>query len=160
MNTFEVGVTVLTNIGWIRRVVNIMLQKIKKNGTELGIPPAGGYTGDTSGLVHPFDVLAPWTCESCPDPWSQFKAIGPEYMGNVILSSNEIRWGDIYTHASFVHEIPIYTWPSRCTACDTRFRKHKRSTNALVKIWRHPKRMEKLDNQWVLSKIRSIVKSS
>lgn len=120
--------------------------------SELGIPPEGGYTGDTSGLVHPFDVLAPWTCESCPDPWSQFKAIGPEFMGNVILSSDEIRWGDIYTHASFVHEIPIYTWPTRCRSCDTRYKKHKRTTNALVRIFRHPVRQEKVDGIWVFTR--------
>ena len=121
-------------------------------GTELGIPPEGGYTGDTSGRLHPWEVLAPWTCESCPDPWSQFQALGPEYMGSVVTSSNAICWGDIYTHATHFEEIQIYTWPTRCRSCDTRYKKHKRTTNALVRIFRHPVRMEKVDNIWCFTR--------
>ena len=135
-----------------------MLQKIKKNGTELGIPPEGGYTGDTSGPAHFIDVLAPWTCESCPDPWSQFKALGPEFMGTVVTSSDGIRWGDIYTPATFIHEIPIHTWPTRCRECDTRYKKHKRTTNALVRIFRHPLRQEKVDGVWWLLNDRTYEK--
>lgn len=118
--------------------------------SELGKPPVGGFTGDTSGLSH-FEALAPWTCEDCPDPYSQFKTLGPEFLGTV-YTSNSIRWGDIYTPASWIHETPIYSWPQRCRDCDTRYKKHKRTTNAIVKCFRHPRRMEKLENIWVYTR--------
>ena len=76
--------------------------------SELGIPPQGVYWGHiwTSASIR---CLAPWTCESCPDPWSQFKAIGPEFMGNVILSSDEFDGGIFTPTQVYVHEIPIYS---------------------------------------------------
>lgn len=132
------------------QVANSILSKMKSESisSELGTTPEGGCTGDSSGLHH-YDVLAPWTCEDCPDAYSQFKAMGPEFLGLQVTSSNSIQWGSIYTPATWMHEIPIMSWPTRCTSCDTRFKKHKRTTNAIVRIFRHPRRMEKFENIWV-----------
>ncbi len=131
------------------QVANSILSTMKSDriSSELGTTPVGGCTGDSSGLSN-FEVLAPWTCEDCPDPYSQFKAMGAEFL-ETRVTGNAIHWGSIYSPATWMLETPIWSWPSRCRSCDSRYKKHKRTTNAIVRCFRHPKRMEKFENTWV-----------
>ena len=110
------------------QVAESILSKMKSKSvsSELGIPiPVGdGDTGDTSGL--PLYVSGPFTCEVCP----QDKTFNMKH-----------PFARRFGHAcTWTGEQMVATFPERCRECDTRYRKHKRTVNAIVRIYRHSKR--------------------
>lgn len=132
-----------------KRIKHDSLTEITVISTELGTTPVGGCTGDITG--HTISVLAPWSCEDCPDPYSSVKEHGAEMFGmsTVNLANN---WGSIWSNSYETIQWPIASWPTRCTDCDTRYKKHKRTTNAVWKIYHHPLRMERCGGgEWVFT---------
>ncbi len=108
------------------QVAKSILSKMKSPiSSELGTTPVGGCTGDTSGLL-PLYVEAAFTCEACPQS---------------LTFNMKHPFARRFGHACTWHggEM-VATFPDRCRSCDTRYRKHKRTVNAIVKIYRHSKR--------------------
>lgn len=111
--------------------------------TELGTPPVGGCTGDISGHEEKLWISAPWTCEECPDGMTKPNPKHPS-CSNILVNGKQ--WLEFTTfRGEFMR---IGTVPERCTDCDTRYRKHKRTTNAIRAVFRHPSRMYKFEDTW------------
>ncbi len=134
------------------QVAKSVLSKMESESipSELGIPtPVGG--GDTGDLSGRYEILAPWTCEDCSDPYSVIPGIAHDVLGKW-ETVDRLKWGDLWSNPIAIQQGFLTTWPDRCTSCDSRYRQHKRTTNAIVRIWRHPRRMEKFENTWVYLK--------
>lgn len=124
---------------------------IGESESELGIrvPVGDPDTGDTTGRypgddtwhgiscddLPPLHVDAPWTCEDCPQ--------------NLTVNKKHPAWIRTFGGKHFFEMVSdqgellqMTTLPERCRDCDTRYRKHKRTTRAIVRIYRHPYRQE------------------
>lgn len=108
--------------------------------SEVRNPPEGGVTGDTSGRFH---IEAPWTCEDCPQ--------------NLTVNMNHpsarrmFRKHIIEFYSKDGELQVISTLPERCQgpgSCDTRYRKHKRTTKAIRAVFYHPSRMYQFEDTW------------
>lgn len=106
------------------------------DSSEVRNPPEGGVTGDTSGRFH---IEAPWTCEDCPQ--------------NLTVNMNHPRAKRMFNKHMIeftTHQgefITISTLPERCRDCDTRYRKHKRTSKAIRAVFYHPNRMYKPEDE-------------
>ncbi len=109
--------------------------------SELGTPPVGGCTGDTTGHVENLWISAPWTCEDCPDGLTK---PNPKHPAHQKMLINGKDWLEFTSYQG--EFIRIGTVPERCTDCDTRYRKHKRTTKAIRAVFHHPNRMYKFED--------------
>lgn len=123
-----------------------------QNSSEVRNPPVGGVTGDVTGHARTYgDVLAPWTCEDCPDPYSAVRELQSGEMWLMAMTKQDklgTPWGSIFSHTGWSDEYLITAWPDRCRECDNRFRKHKRTSNAIRAVFYHPARMYKHEDTW------------
>lgn len=107
--------------------------------SEVRNPPVGGVTGDTSGRFY---IEAAWTCEDCPQNLTvnmKHPRARRIFGGRHIIEFMSDHNGELLVASSL---------PERCRECDTRYRKHKRTTKAIRAVFYHPSRMYQFEDTW------------